>query len=114
MALRAQQHAFDLVPSSYLETGSLTEGQEESFNTVLEAGRCYRVLGVSTPSLSDLDLFIRDEHGNLLEQDTATDNFPMLGADGTLCPRWTGPFDVTVRAFRGAGDYGIQIFRTPT
>jgi hypothetical protein len=114
MAARAQDAAYDLVPSSYLEHGTLGEGQEESFNTVLEAGHCYRILGVGGPTMSDLDLSLRDENGNLLAEDGSSDAAPILGlGSDLLCPRWTGAFYVTVRARRGSGDYGIQIFRTP-
>jgi len=113
MALQAQTLAFDMVPSSFLEHGVLTEGQEESFSTILEAGRCYRILGVGGASLTDLDLLLRDENGNEVAQDDATDNVPVLGRDAVICPRWTGPFSVTVRAYRGSGPYGIQVFRSP-
>lgn len=114
MALRAQQFAYDMVPSSYLEHGYLYEGQEEQFSTVFETGRCYRIIAVGSPTMIDLDLFIYDENWNLIDQDTATDNQPVLGMGANMmCPRWTGPFFVTARAYRGFGEYGIQIFRTP-
>lgn len=113
MALQAQTLAFDMVPSSFLEHGVLTEGQEESFSTILEAGHCYRILGVGGASLTDLDLVLRDENGNAVAEDDATDNVPVLGRDAVICPRWTGPFSVTVRAYRGHGAYGIQVFRSP-
>jgi hypothetical protein len=114
MAARAQEVAFDMVPSSYLEHGFLGEGQEESFNTIFEAGHCYRILGVAGASMADLDLVLHDENGNEIDRDSATDAVPVLGAgSNAICPRWTGPFYVTARAFRGSGDYGIQVFRTP-
>ena len=114
MAIRAQQCAYDMVPSSYLEHGYLYEGQEEQFSTVFETGRCYRVIAVGAPTMIDLDLFVYDENWNLIDQDTATDNQPVLGMGANmLCPRWTGPFYITARAYRGFGEFGIQIFRTP-
>ncbi len=113
MALQAQSLAYDMVPSSFLEHGVLTEGQEESFSTILEAGSCYRILGVGSETLTALDLVLRDENGNEVAEDDATDNLPVLGRDAVICPRWTGPFAVTVRAFRGSGPYGIQVFRSP-
>lgn len=114
MAVHAQQHAYDLVPASFMESGELGEGQEESFQTVLEAGRCYRILAVGGPRLTDLDLSVRDENGALVAEDEAPDATAVIGA-GTdmLCPRWTGPFEVVARASRGFGEYGLQIFRTP-
>lgn len=112
MAVRYQQYASDMVPSSYLQHGYLYEGQTEEFSTVFEVGYCYRVIGVGGETMADLDLFIVDENGNQIAADTATDNFPVLGlGSDTICPRWTGPFYITARAYRGYGDYGVQVFR---
>lgn len=114
MALRYQQYAPDMIASSYLQHGYLYEGQEEQFSTVLEVGYCYRVIGVGGETMRDLDLFVVDENGNMIDQDTATDNFPVLGlGSNPICPRWTGNFYVTARAYSGFGDYGVQVFRSP-
>lgn len=111
MSLRYQQFASDMVVASPLHHGYLQQGQEESFQTMLEAGRCYRVIGVGGPTMADLDLFIVDENGNPIAQDTATDNFPVLGlGTDTICPRWTGPFYVRALAYSGYGEYGLQLF----
>jgi hypothetical protein len=91
----------------------LQHRQEADFQTTLEAGRCYRVIGVGDQSMSDLDLFIFDENGNQIAQDVATDNFPVLGlGDNMVCPRWTGPFIIRARAYSGTGQFGLQLFRT--
>jgi hypothetical protein len=112
MAVRYQQYASDMVPSSYLQHGSLYEGQTEEFSTVFEVGYCYRVIGVSGETMRDLDLFIVDENGNQIAQDTGVENFAVLGmGSDPICPRWTGPFYVTARAYSGYGDYGVQVFR---
>jgi hypothetical protein len=112
MAVRYQQFAPDMVPASYLQHGYLYQGQEEEFSTTFEQGYCYRVIGVGGPTMTDLDLFIVDENGNPIAQDTATDNFPVLGiGQDMICPRWTGPFYIRARAYSGYGDYGVQVFR---
>lgn len=112
MAVRYQQYASDMVPSSYLQYGNLYEGQEEEFSTVFEVGYCYRVIGVSGETMQDLDLFIVDENGNAISSDTGVENFAVLGmGSDMICPRWTGPFYITARAYRGYGDYGVQVFR---
>lgn len=112
MAVRYQQYAPDMTPSSYLQHGYLYEGQEEQFSTVFEVGYCYRVIGVSGETMQDLDLFIVDENGNSIAADTGVENFAVLGMGrDTLCPQWTGAFYVTSRAYRGYGDYGVQVFR---
>ena len=114
MVRRYQQYASDMIASSYLQRGYLYEGQEEQFSTMLEAGYCYRVIGVGGETMRDLGLVVRDENGNMIDQDTATDNFPILGLGRNLiCPRWTGAFYVTARAYSGFGDYSVQRYRTP-
>jgi len=112
MSVRYQQYASDMVPTSYLQHGYLYEGQQEEFSTVFEVGYCYRVIGVSGETMQYLDLFIVDENGNNIASDTGVENFAVLGmGTNPLCPRWTGPFYITARAYRGFGDYGVQVFR---
>jgi len=114
MLARYQQFAPDMMAASPLHHGFLQTGQEERFETTLEAGRCYRVIGVGGPTMSDLDLFIVDENGNAIAQDTATDSFPVLGqGSDSICPRWTGPFFIRALAYSGYGEYGLQMFSTP-
>jgi hypothetical protein len=114
MQVRYREFASDMIPASPLHHGNLGEGQEERFETVLEAGACYRVIGVGGPTMSDLDLWIVDENGNPIAQDVGTDNFPVLGiGSDVICPRWTGPFFIRALAYRGWGEYGLQLFRSP-
>lgn len=113
MQVRYSQYAPDMVPDSPLYHGFLQQGGEERWQTVLQAGYCYRVIGVGGPTMADLDLWIVDENGNLIAQDTAVDNFPVLGLGANpICPRWTGPFFIRALAYRGYGEYGIQLFRS--
>ena len=114
MAIRYQQYAADMLPTSYLQHGYLYEGQQEQFSTTFEVGYCYRVIGVSGETMADLNLVIVDENGNTAPgwRDTETTNFAVIGAGSdTLCPRWTGAFYITAAAARGYGDYGVQVFR---
>src|SRR5688500_18717651 len=114
MQQRAGQFASGMVSASPLHRGFLNHGQEADFQTQLQAGYCYRVIGVGDQTMSDLDLFIFDENGNQIAQDVATDNFPVLGLqDNGVCPRWTGPFVIRARAYSGTGQFGLQLYRTP-
>jgi len=111
MAMRRQQFAANMVEASPLRRGVLGQGQDQRFQAVLQAGNCYRVIGVGGDGIADLDLFIQDENGNTLAQDTATDNFPVLGlGDDMVCPRWTGNFYIRALAYSGSGEYGVQLF----
>lgn len=115
-AMQARQVllAPDMVASSQLHRGFLTEGQDARFDTVLELGTCYRLLGVAESTLADLDISMADENGNSIAEDDSADAYPVLGAGSdTICPRWTGPFRVRAVASVGSGAYGLQLFRTP-
>ena len=55
---------------------------------------------------------VRDMNGNVVDQDVATDNFPVLGLNRQLCPTWTGTFQVEIIMYSGGGDVGVQAFAT--
>ena len=63
--------------------------------------------------MRDLDLRIRDAMGNVVDQDVATDNFPVLGLQRPLCPTWSGNFQVEIIMYAGAGEIGVQAFMAP-
>ena len=44
-------------------TGSLRQGERSDHLLVLEAGRCYRVVGVGGDGVTDMDLFLYDPAG---------------------------------------------------
>lgn len=87
-----------LAKSGYREThgrtrGTLRQGQETSYTLDFTQGRTYAVVGVCDNDCSDLDLQLHDDNGNLVAQDTETDDTPVV----SVSPRWTGRFRVTVK-----------------
>lgn len=64
----------------------------DSINFELEADVAYAVIGVCDTDCSDLDLRLKDENGNVIDDDFATDDFPIVEAT----PSWTGRFDLEV------------------
>ena len=91
---------------SPLFRGSLAHSQSQEFALVLQQGRCYTVIGVGAPSLSDLDMYLVDPNGTELGQDRATDNFPVVSA----CPQASGRHRVRVEAYTGSGDFALQVY----
>ena len=63
--------------------------------------------------VGDLDLRLRDMNGNVIDQDVATDNFPVLGLQRQLCLNWAGSFQVEIIMYSGGGEFGVQAFATP-
>lgn len=110
MTLRARQFAAGFLPISSLYRGTMYQGQRQVVTVTATAGRCYRIIGVGGPGVRDLDLRLRDMNGNVIDQDVATDNFPVLGLQRPLCLNWTGSFQVEVIMYAGGGEYGLQAF----
>jgi|GEM_PF-6296670 hypothetical protein len=88
---------------------ALAEGGEERLHAILDAGRRYLVLAVGAEG-TVLRLSVEDEHGRAL---AAVEGLASGGLSVPLAPRWTGPFLVRVRALRGGGLCGVQIFLAP-
>lgn len=87
----------------------LAEGDEARLHAILDAGRRYLVLAVGAEG-TVLRLSVEDEHGRAL---AAVEGLASGGLSVPLAPRWTGPFLVRIRALRGAGPCGVQIFLAP-
>jgi hypothetical protein len=114
MTLRARQFAAGYIPITQLFRGQLGQGQRQYVTITAQPGRCYRIIGVGGQGVRDLDLRLLDMNGNVLDQDVATDNFPVLGLQRNLCLNWQGTFRIEVIMYSGGGTFGLQAFATPT
>jgi hypothetical protein len=112
MSMRARQFASGMVPATQLFRDQMVQGQRRFVTVQINPGRCYRIVGVGGPGVQDLDLRMRDANGNVVDQDVATDNFPVLGLNRQLCPTWSGTFQVEIIMYSGGGDIGVQAFAT--
>jgi hypothetical protein len=112
MYQRAGEFAADMVPATTLFRGSLTTGQNQDYEAVLQPDRCFKVVGVGAATVTDLDLYLFDPSGAQVQQDTASDAYPVLGLTEPICPEARGNYRVQVRMFGGSGDFGVQVFQT--
>lgn len=110
MSLRARQFAAGYMPVTQLFRSSMGQGQRQYVTVNAQPGRCYRIVGVGGAGVRDLDLRLRDMNGNVLDQDVATDNFPVLGLQRPLCLNWSGTFQIEVIMYSGGGEFGVQAF----
>lgn len=86
-------------------SGVLGPGQAQYFDVALQSGITYSVyVAPSDPSV-DFDLFVYDENGNLITQDTKTNSDALC----YITPLWSGPFRLLVKAARGLSTYNIRI-----
>jgi len=88
--------------------GNLATSGEQVFNAKLTAGHCYTVIGAGSPSVKNLDVFLLDQSRTELQKDGTHDGFAVM--DTSPCPRFTGTYIVKVRATKGAGQFGAQVF----
>ncbi|MEM9814809.1 MAG: hypothetical protein AAF827_00120 [Cyanobacteria bacterium P01_D01_bin.6] len=93
---------------------SLSEGSTQSEWVTLEAGKPYFLIGVCDSDCTDIDLWLHDESGNLIDSDVEvdTDGFPFV----TVVPQWTGSF--TIKSSLPNCDasycyYGVGLFQAP-
>lgn len=110
MSLRARQFAMGFYPVTQLYRAQMGQGQRQYVTVTATPGRCYRIIGVGGLGVRDLDLRLRDMNGNVVDQDVATDNFPVLGLNRPLCLNWTGTFQIEVIMYSGGGEFGVQAF----
>ncbi len=110
MSLRARQFAAGYIPITQLFRSTMGQGQRQYVTVDAQPGRCYRIIGVGGAGVRDLDLRLRDMNGNVLDQDVATDNFPVLGLQRPLCLNFSGTFQVEIIMYSGGGEFGVQAF----
>jgi hypothetical protein len=110
----SQQFAQGMVPATALFRGTLAKGATQDFQAILTAGKCYTIIGVGGPTVTDLDLKLFDQNQVQIKQDVATDNFPVLGlSSDRICPQDNGNYRVQVEMYDGSGEFGVQVFATP-
>ena len=89
------------------DTNRLEEGDVMSYDVTFNRGNRYVILACGDGRAVDLDIYLYDEDGNLIDRDQQTDNRPIV----SVTPRWTGPFRVRVKMYeaRGAAHYAVAI-----
>ncbi len=110
MATRQAQFAAGTNPVLPLTRGTLATGASQNYAVNMTPGMCYKIIGVGGPGVTDLDLKLYDPAGTMVDQDIATDNFPVIGLQRQLCPTAAGQYRLEVNMFSGAGEFGVQVF----
>jgi hypothetical protein len=81
------------------DSDRLVQGQVASYTVTFSRGVSYVIFACGDRRAYDLDIYLYDEEGNLIDRDRATDNQPVV----TVTPAWTGQFTVRVRNYESAG-----------
>ena len=91
-------------------TASLAEGSERTFTFPLQSDRNYVLSGACDNDCSDIDFWLYDNNGNLIDSDTAADDAPVV----RVTPARNGTFRLKVRMHSCSTSpcaYGFGIFR---
>lgn len=112
MQRRAQMVAAGMVPATPILRGTLNEGASQDFQAVMQAGKCFKIIGIGDIGVQDLDLKLFDPNGVQIQQDIATDNYPALGVEAPICPSTAGAYRLQVQMYRGSGQFGVQVYET--
>jgi hypothetical protein len=116
MTMRQAQFAAGMSPVLPIARGSLETSGTQNYAVNMLPGHCYKIIGVGAPTVTDLDLKLyapADPSGApsaVVDQDIATDNFPVIGLQRQLCPTAAGQYRLEVTMYAGTGEFGVQVF----
>ncbi len=110
MSARQHQFAEGMNPVMPLTRGTLATSGAQNYAVQIQPGHCYKIIGVGSPSVTDLDLRLYAPSGIKVDEDLRTDNFPVVGLDRPLCPTTAGTYRLEVLMYAGSGDYGVGVF----
>ena len=63
---------------AHIEVDRLSEGESYTFTRKLYAGNNYKIVGIGGQGVEDLDIYVYDANGDLVDRDTQTDNVPIV------------------------------------
>lgn len=91
--------------------GTLSEkGGPATFPFPAQAGKCYRVYGMSQSTMQDFDILVIDSAKGLVAQDTTDDVSPVLLEDGKFCFKTADSSTIRASAGAGAGNFALEIW----
>ena len=83
----ARDNGYSSTHSRY--SGQLDAGQDETVTIDLDAGVSYLIIGQCDGDCSDIDLWLYDENGNLIEEDVLEDDTPIVEVTPIRSARFT-------------------------
>jgi hypothetical protein len=92
-------------------TGKVAEkAPAVTFPLAAQAGKCYRIYGVSQSTMQDFDLTVLDSAGALVAQDTTDDVSPVIAEDGKVCFKAADTSTIRASAGAGAGTFALEVW----
>lgn len=81
----------------------------DTLTLTLYRGISYKIVGVCDSDCSDIDMYVYDDNGNLIDSDESSDDIPFI----EVTPRWTATFEVEINMYQCSSSYcyyGVGIF----
>ena len=75
--------------------GAIRQGEERAFTVGLNANTSYRIVAECDIDCSDIDMWLYDENGNLIDEDVLEDDYPILD----VTPIRSAEFTVRLQMF---------------
>ena len=75
-----------------------------------QAGKCYRIYGISQSTMQDFDIVVIDSAKGLVAQDTTDDVSPVLNEDGKFCFKSADSCTIRASAGAGAGNFALEVW----
>jgi hypothetical protein len=76
----------------------------------VQAGKCYRVYGMSQSTMQDFDVALIDSTGALVSEDTTDDVSPVISEDGKVCFKVSDSATLRASAGAGSGKFALQVW----
>lgn len=89
---------------------SIRQGDQQYVDVILTAHTSYGFVGVCDQDCSDLDLYLRDDSGYLVDSDTSPDDTPTV----VVTPARTGTFRLYIKMVRcsnGPCRWGVGVYQ---
>jgi len=68
---------------------SLNDSATDSYSVELDSFSTYQIVAVCDEDCGDIDLFLYDERGNLVDDDETTDDYPIVGVSPKISQEYT-------------------------
>jgi hypothetical protein len=81
-----------------------------TFPLSAQAGKCYRIYGMSQSTMQDFDILVMDSSKGLVAQDTTDDVSPVLDEDGKFCFKTADSCTIRASAGAGAGNFALEVW----
>jgi hypothetical protein len=86
--------------------GALASRQSLQQYVMMQAGRCYTIIGIGGQGVSDVDLTLYNPNGKRVASDMGFDQTPTI----RHCAQWPGAYRLEATVKRGSGEIVAQVY----